>query len=140
MAELKTKVNKASVPKFLGAIKDDQVRKDCKAIAGIMAKATGKKAEMWGPGIVGFGRMTYHGRSRSVEWMEVAFAPRKGVITLYLMAGFVGFDELLKRLGKHSRGKGCLYVKRLADVDVPTLNKLVIAAVKGVRLRAMATA
>lgn len=140
MAELKTKVNKASVSKFLGAIKDDQVRKDCKAIASIMAKATGKKAEMWGTGIVGFGRMTYHGRSRSVEWMEVAFAPRKGVITLYLMAGFVGFDELLKRLGKHSRGKGCLYVKRLDDVDVPTLNKLVIAAVKGVRLRAMATA
>lgn len=136
MAELKTKVNKASVARFLGAIKDDQVRKDCKTIATMMAKATGKQAEMWGPGIVGFGRLTYHGRSRSVEWMEVALAPRKGVITLYLMAGFVGFDELLKRLGKHSRGKGCLYVKRLSDVDVSTLNKLVIASVKQVRLRA----
>lgn len=135
MAEIKTKVNKASVPKFLGAIKDDQVRKDCKAIASMMAKATGKKAEMWGTNIVGFGRMTYHGKSRSVEWMETAFAPRKGVITLYLMAGFTGFDELLKRLGKHSRGKGCLYLKQLSDVSAPTLNKLVIASVKHVRLR-----
>lgn len=135
MAEIKTKVNKASVAKFLGAIKDDQVRKDCKRIAVIMAKATGKKAEMWGTNIVGFGRMTYHGKSRSVEWMEAAFAPRKGVITLYLMAGFTGFDELLKRLGKHSRGKGCLYLKRLSDVDEATLNKLVIASVKQVRMR-----
>jgi len=135
VAEIKTKVNKASVAKFLGAIKDDQVRKDCKRIAVIMAKATGKKAEMWGTNIVGFGRMTYHGKSRSVEWMEAAFAPRKGVITLYLMAGFTGFDELLKRLGKHSRGKGCLYLKRLSDVDEATLNKLVIASVKQVRMR-----
>jgi hypothetical protein len=135
VAEIKTKVNKASVTKFLGAIKDDQVRKDCKRIAVIMAKATGKKAEMWGTNIVGFGRMTYHGKSRSVEWMEAAFAPRKGVITLYLMAGFTGFDELLKRLGKHSRGKGCLYLKRLSDVDEATLNKLVIASVKQVRMR-----
>jgi len=135
LAELKTKVNKASVTKFLGAIKDDQVRKDCKRIAAMMGKATGKKAEMWGTNIVGFGRMTYHGKSRSVEWMEAAFAPRKGVITLYLMAGFTGFDELLKRLGKHDRGKGCLYVKRLSDVDESTLNKLVIASVKQVRMR-----
>jgi hypothetical protein len=136
LAELKTKVSKASVTKFLAGIKDDQVRKDCKAIAVMMKNATGKKAEMWGTSIVGFGRMTYHGKSRSVEWMEAAFAPRKGVITLYLMAGFTGFDELLKRLGKHSRGKGCLYLKRLSDVSVPTLNKLVIASVKHVRLRA----
>ena len=135
MAEIETKVTKASVPKFLGAIKDDQVRKDCKQIAAMMAKATGKKAEMWGSNIVGFGRMTYHGRSRSVDWMEAAFAPRKGQITLYLMSGFVGLAELLKRLGKHSTGKGCLYVTRLSDVDQATLNKVIVASVKQVRMR-----
>lgn len=139
MAEIKTKVNKASVSKFLGAIKDDQVRKDCKRIAVMMKEATGKKAEMWGTNIVGFGRLTYHGRSRSVEWMEAAFAPRKGVITLYLMAGFTGSEELLKRLGKHTRGKGCLYLKQLADVDEAILNKLVVASVKQVRVRSEVT-
>ena len=134
MAEPKTKLTGASVPKFLATIEDAQVRKDCKAIAEIMAKATGKKAEMWGTSIVGFGRLTYRGRSGSTEWMEVAFAPRKGMITLYLTGGLQSFD--LSKLGKHKTGKGCLYIKRLSDVDLPTLKAIVRASVTGARLMA----
>ncbi len=134
MAELKTKRTTASVAKFLDAIADEQVRKDCKAIAGIMRRATGAKAEMWGSSLVGFGRYHYkYASGREADWMEAAFSPRKQNITLYLMTGFMGFEDLLAKLGKHSKAKGCLYIKRLSDVHVPTLTKLVGASVKHVR-------
>jgi hypothetical protein len=109
------------------------VRADCKRIAAIMKKVTGEKAEMWGSSIVGFGRQQYRGRSGTTEWMQVAFSPRKTNITLYMMSGFAGFDDLRAKLGKHSCGKGCLYVKSLADVHVPTLQRLIEASVMRVR-------
>ena len=134
MAELKTKLTKASVASFLAAIDDDQVGADCKRIATIMKKATGAKAEMWGSAIVGFGRYHYKGRSgREGDWMQVGFSPRKNNLTVYLTAGFQGHDALLAKLGKHSKGMGCLYMKRLSDVDVKTLEKLIVASVKRVR-------
>lgn len=141
MTELKTKRTSASVAGFLDAIEDDQIRKDCKTIAGIMRGATGARPEMWGSSLVGFGKYHYtYASGREGDWMEVAFAPRAKNITLYIMSGFAEHAELLKRLGKHSTGKGCLYIKRLSDVHVPTLTKLVNASVKHVRARQKSTA
>jgi hypothetical protein len=128
MAELKTKVNEASVADFLSAIPDAQAREDCRTITGIMQTATKAKPKMWGPSIVGFGehRVVYAG-GREADWMMMGFSPRKQNIVLY---GVHHDDELLAKLGKHSCGKGCLYIKRLEDVHLPTLKKLVITSVK----------
>jgi hypothetical protein len=131
MAELKTTRNDASVDDFLDSIKDEQVRKDCRAIADIMQKAAKAKPQMWGSGIVGFGSRRYkYASGREIDWMLIAFSPRKQNITLYISSGFDGYDELTAKLGKHSCGKGCLYIKRLSDVHLPTLKKLINASVK----------
>lgn len=131
---LKTQPTKASPTAFIDAIEDPQVRADCKRIAAIMHKATGEPAEMWGPGIVGFGRYRYrYPDGREMEWMLTAFAPRKAAITLYLTAGVEPHAGMLAKLGKHAVGKGCLYIKRLDDVHIPTLTKLVTASVKRTR-------
>jgi hypothetical protein len=130
MAELKTKRNDASVDDFLDAIKDEQVRKDCRAIADIMQKATKAKPQMWGSAIVGFGSRRYkYDSGREIDWMLIAFSPRKQNITLYISSGFEGYDELMAKLGKHSCGKGCIYIKRLSDVHLPTLDKLIKGSV-----------
>jgi hypothetical protein len=134
MAELKTKLTDASVTDFLNAIKDEQVRQDCWAIAEIMQKATNAAPKMWGSSIVGFGNAHYkYASGREGDWMQVAFSPRKQNITLYLCSGFEGRDELLAELGKHSCSKGCVYIKRLSDVHLPALKKLVKASVKHMR-------
>lgn len=133
MAELKTKLNDASVDDFLNAIKDEQVRQDCWAIAEMMQKATKAAPKMWGPSIVGFGNHRYkYPNGREMDWMVIAFSPRKQNITLYLATEFEGRDELLAALGSHSCGKSCLYIKRLSDVHLPTLKKLVKASIKHV--------
>ena len=140
MAEAKTKVNDASVEAFLDSIGDDQVRLDCLAIAGIMQQATRAKPRMWGSNIVGFGTRRYkYANGREADWMLIAFSPRKQNITLYVSVGFKGRDELLAALGTHACGKSCVYIKRLSDVHLPTLKKLVIASVKH-GLRAQPTA
>ena len=133
MAEPKTKLTTASVDDFLSTIDSDQVRDDCRTIASIMEKATKAPARMWGTSIVGFGtqRCTY-ASGREAEWMLTAFSPRKQNITLYL-GNLDKQQELLKKLGTHSCGKGCLYIKRLSDVHMPTLTKLVKAAVADMR-------
>jgi uncharacterized protein DUF1801 len=131
MAELKTKRNDASVDDFLNSIKDEQVRTDCRTIAEIMQKATKAKPQMWGSAIVGFGSRRYkYSSGREIDWMLIAFSPRKQNITLYISSGFEGHDELMAQLGKHSCGKGCVYIKRLSDVHLPTLKKLINASVK----------
>ena len=116
---------------FLNLIQDDQARNDCWTIVDIMQKATKSKPQMWGSNIVGFG--TYHYKyasGREADWMLIAFSPRKQNITLYIGAGFEGYDELLAKLGKHGCGKSCLYIKRLSDIHLPTLKKFVAASVK----------
>jgi hypothetical protein len=134
MAELKTKLNDASVEDFLNAIQDEQVRQDCWTIAEMMRNATKAEPKMWGANIVGFGSRRYkYASGREGDWMEVAFSPRKQNITLYLSSGFEGRDELLTQLGKHTRGKGCVYLKRLSDVHLPALKKLIQASVKHAR-------
>lgn len=134
MAELKTKKTAASVSAFLNAIKDDQVRKDCKTVSALMQRATKAKPAMWGSGIVGFGsiRLKY-ASGRELDWMVTAFAPRKGNITLYVLGAYDECEPLLAKLGKHSRGGSCLHIKRLSDVHVPTLTKLIAAGVKHIK-------
>jgi hypothetical protein len=131
MTDLKTKLNDASVADFLNSIKDEQVRKDCWTIVDIMQEATKAKPQMWGTNIVGFGSYHYkYASGREGDWMLTAFSPRKQNITLYLYAGFEGRDELMAQLGKHSCGKACIYIKRLSDVHLPTLKKLIKGSVK----------
>jgi hypothetical protein len=137
MAELQTKKTKASVRSFLNAITDDQKRKDCKTVAAIMQKATKSKPAMWGPAIIGFGKRKYvYPDGREMDWMEAAFSPRKQNITLYITPDFPEYDALMAKLGTHSCGKVCLYIKRLSDVHVPTLAKLIQASVKHGRKKA----
>jgi len=134
MAELKTKQTGASVKQFLNKITDEQRRDDCFAIAKMMEEATGAKPKMWGSSIVGFGSYHYKYESgREGDWMMTGFSPRKNDLTLYLMMGFEKQRELMKQLGKHKTSKSCLYIKRLDDVHVPTLKKLIKESVKELR-------
>jgi hypothetical protein len=130
MAELKTKPNAASVTDYLNAIENDQLREDCWVILKIMQEATHAKPQMWGDSIVGFG--TYHyvyASGREGDWMLIGFSPRKQNITLYIMAGFEQYEELLAGLGKHTHAKSCLYIKRLSVIHLPTLVELIKASV-----------
>jgi hypothetical protein len=141
MAEIKTQVNKASVTKFLSTIKDPQKRADCTAISKLMEKVSKAKPEMWGTAIVGFGRrpITY-ANSKTNEWMIIGFAPRANGIALYGLKSFTmtngglttqkGENDFLLKLGKYKEGGGCLYIKKLADVDVKELEKIVTLAMK----------
>jgi hypothetical protein len=131
MAEPKTKVNEASVAAFVDAIADAQVREDCRVIVEIMQAASKAKPKMWGAGIVGFGEHSQvYASGKVADWMLIGFSPRKQNIALYLMLGSGQNDDLLAELGKHTRGKGCLYIKRLSDIHLPTLKKLVRACVQ----------
>ena len=130
MAELKTSKNKASVTAFLDAIADDQQRKDAKAIHKLMRAASGARAAMWGESIVGYGacRMVYES-GRELDWFLVGFSPRKRNLVLYIMPGFRDYEAVLGRLGKFKHGKSCLYLNKLADVDVDALRELVEGSV-----------
>ena len=135
MAEkMKTTLNKASVSKFLAKVKDPQKRADSQAIVRMMQEITGEKPAMWGPAIVGFGSYHYKYASGREGDMPIAgFSPRKQNLTLYIMAGFERYDELLAKLGKFKTSKACLYIKRLDDVHVPTLKALIRESVKAMR-------
>lgn len=130
-AELKTKLNDASVEDFLNTVSDEQIRADCFEIAKIMKQATKAEPKMWGSSIVGFGSYHYKGASgREGDWMLAGFSPRKQNLTLYIMAGFDRYDQLMKKLGKFSTGKSCLYIKKLADVDKKVLKELISESVQ----------
>jgi hypothetical protein len=131
-AELKTQVNDASVEGFLNAVTDEQKRKDCFEILGLMAQVTKEEPKMWGASIVGFGSYHYKGASgREGDWMLTGFSPRKENLTLYIMGGFDPHQNLLKKLGKHKTSAGgCLYIKKLDDVDTEVLQELVAESVR----------
>jgi hypothetical protein len=132
MAELKTKATKASVSQFINAIEDEGRRKDCKALVTMMTKATKAKPKMWGPAIVGFGDYAYSGSNgKSQQWFMTGFSPRKAALSLYLMGG--KDEKLLAKLGPSSMGAGCLYIKRLDDVDRTALQQLITTSVKRLR-------
>lgn len=130
MAENKTRLTQASVEQYLAAIEDDDRRKDCEALTKLMAKATKHPARMWGTSIVGFGSHHYkYASGREGDICLVGFSSRKGDISIYGTASAPAQEELLARLGKHKTGKGCLYIRKLGDVDVKVLGQLVAAAV-----------
>jgi len=129
--ELKTKVNDASVTKFLEGVADEQKRNESFEILKLMKQVTKEEPKMWGASIVGFGSYHYKGASgREGDWMLTGFSPRKQALTLYLMHGFDAHKDLLKKLGKYETGMGCLYIKTLDDVDRKVLKELVTASVK----------
>ena len=129
--ELKTKLNDASVEDFINTVEDETIRADCFEITKMMKQATKAEPKMWGASIVGFGSYHYKGASgREGDWMLVGFSPRKQNLTVYIMAGFDRYDELMKKLGKFSTGKSCLYIKKLADVDKKVLKELVSESVQ----------
>jgi len=130
-AELKTKVNDASVMEFLNSVTDEQKRNESFEILKLMKQVTKAEPKMWGASIVGFGSYHYKGASgREGDWMLTGFSPRKQALTLYLMHGFDGHADLLNKLGKYKTGMGCLYIKPLDDVDRKVLKELVQASVK----------
>lgn len=135
--ELKTKVNEASVTDFLNSVEDEQKRKDSFEVLKLMKQASKEDAKMWGGSIVGFGSYHYKGASgREGEWMLIGFSPRKQNITLYIMPGFERYPTLMKKLGKYSTGKSCLYIKRLSDVDAGVLKELVTESIKVMKKQA----
>ena len=131
---MKTKPTGASVADFIGAIADAEKREDARAVAALMAEITGAPARMWGASIVGFGRYCYrYASGRKGEFFETGFSPRKRALTLYIMPGFGEYGGLLERLGRHSLGKSCLYIRRLADIDLEVLRELVRLSVQAIR-------
>jgi hypothetical protein len=126
MAELKTKKTTVPVKDFLSSIPEDR-QKDCKIISKLMSDATGAKPKMWGPSIVGFGDYLYtYPDGRTMDWFTMGFSPRKQALTLYIRYGTT--NELLKKLGKYKTGKWCLYIKKLEDVDMDVLKKMIVQA------------
>lgn len=129
MAELKTKEHDGDVEAFLQAVADPARRDDCHALVRLLREVTGEEPRMWGPSIVGFGRYHYvYDSGHSGDSCLAGFSPRKANLTIYLCAGLDRFAPQLARLGKFKAGKGCLYVKRLADIDTAVLREIVAAA------------
>lgn len=131
-AIIKTVETTASVEKFINSVPDEQKRKDSFAIAEMMKKATGADAKMWGSSIIGFGNrvVTSPATGRTVDWLVIGFSPRKANITLYLTTTMHSHPAELKKLGKYKTGGGCLYINKLADVDVKVLKSLIEGAAK----------
>jgi hypothetical protein len=125
MAEMKTKKTEASVETFLASVKNAQRREDARAVTDLMRKITGLKPKMWGPSIIGFGQYAYEYESgRKGEMCSIGLSPRAQALTLYLVPT-AGWDESLKKLGKHKTGKCCLYINKLADVDLAVLEPMI---------------
>ncbi len=130
MAELKTRPTSNSVAEFIGSATLPQQRDDCNTLLTMMSEATGDAPTMWGTSIVGFGKYHYkYASGRSGDWFVVGFSPRKKYFSLYLAGGLSRHAGLLERLGKYTRGKSCLYIKRLSNVDLTVLRELIDAAV-----------
>jgi hypothetical protein len=134
MAENKTKQTEASVEDFLSKIEDEKVRRDSEKISELMRKISGEPPKMWGESIIGFGYRLIKSKSgREVDWLEVGFSPRKQNLTLYLNIGEGWDEDLLSKLGKHKLGMGCLYFKRLSDIDETILAELIEKSIKNIR-------
>lgn len=137
MAELKTQRNNASVIDFIHRVTEEQKRKDSETLLALFEKVTGEKASMWGESIIGFGSYHYKSERSTQEgdWPLTGFSPRKQNLTLYIMRDFEGSDELLDKLGKVKTSKGCIYVKKLDDIHLPLLEKLIVKSVQNMKSR-----
>jgi hypothetical protein len=130
MADLKTKATEVGVGDFIGGLPDERRRDEARALDAVYRRVTGLEPKMWGPSIVGYGSYDYrYDSGRTGTMCKAGFSPRKAALTLYLASSYGDrqreADELFARLGKHSRGKACLYLKRLDQVDTDVLEQLV---------------
>ncbi|MDA1196255.1 MAG: DUF1801 domain-containing protein [Planctomycetota bacterium] len=130
MAARKTQKNHADVDKFLAGVKDEARRADCLTILELMKELSGEPAAMWGKSIIGFGKFRYRGKTGEGDWFPVGFSPRKQDLTLYLHCILEKQTALLEKLGKNKIGKSCLYIKKLEDIHIPTLEKLIKKAIQ----------
>jgi len=129
--ELKTQKNDKDVDAFLATIADKQQQADCIAIRDMMKKVTKEPGAMWGASIVGFGSYRYrYASGREGDWMKIGFSPRNSKTTLYLLGGFENLQDQLDTLGPHDTGKGCLYIKHLADVNHEVLQAIISKSYK----------
>lgn len=134
MASPKTKPQTVSVADFIAAIDDAGKRADAEALSAMMREATGCEPKLWGSSIVGFDQYHYkYASGQEGDWPVVGFAPRKQALVLYLASDLAPFEPLLQKLGKYSTGKGCLYVKRLGDIDEKVLQTLIDTAIAAIR-------
>ncbi|WFL76718.1 DUF1801 domain-containing protein [Altererythrobacter arenosus] len=132
MAEAKTQITDVDPSEFIASVEPERRREEARVVDALFRKITGMKPKMWGPSIIGYGeyRTTYDS-GRDVHWMRTGFSPRKAKLSLYLMGGYCDEaagkrrDALLKKLGKHSTGKSCLYINKLADVDMKVLEEMI---------------
>ncbi|MGB5497405.1 MAG: DUF1801 domain-containing protein [Maribacter sp.] len=126
MSQNKTRPTATSVPSFLESVEDEIQRQDSYTLLGIMKKITAEEPVMWGPSIIGFGSYHYkYDSGREGDMMLTGFSPRKQNLSVYIMAGFAKYEELLKELGKHKTGKSCLYIKRLSEINMDVLTELI---------------
>jgi hypothetical protein len=136
MAEAKTRPTDQSVAAYLDAIDDEGRRKDCTELMTLMKRVTGCAPKMWGTSIVGFDQYHYrYDSGREGDCCILGFSSRKGPISVYIVAGYEGAEDMLAQLGKHKVGKACLYINKLADVKLPVLEKLLVRAVAATRKR-----
>ena len=137
MADPKTRPTDASVDEFIAGVADETRRNDAVAITALMTKVTKQKPVMWGGAIIGFGSTAIaYANGSEMDWPLVAFSPRKANTVLYLsLDGYEKFDDIMARLGKHTSSKSCLYIKKLADVDMKVLTELVKESVKRVKAK-----
>jgi hypothetical protein len=136
MAELKTQPNDGDVDAFLASVENDRRRRDAMAMKEVMCRLSGTEARMWGSSIVGFGEYHYTNASgKRASWMRTGFSPRKQALTLYIMDGFDAYETLLGRLGPHSTGRACLYIKDLEEIDMGALEALIASSLTHVAER-----
>lgn len=131
MAELKTKVNDASVEKFISSVKDEGKIKDSLTLLDLMKKVMKGEPKMWGSSIVGYGTFHYKGKSgREGDWFVTGFSPRKQNMTVYFCLGFKHLEPQLKKLGKFKTSMGCLYFNKLSDIDIKVLKEMLTVTKK----------
>ena len=131
LAKVKTTENSSSVEDFINDVKDEQKRKDSFLLLKLMKNISKEEAKMWGSSIIGFGKLIYQSPTsgREVEWFKIGFSPRKANLTIYLMNLQV-HEASLKKLGKHKRGGGCLYINKLDDIDFKVLEEMMVTTIK----------
>jgi len=132
LTEIKTRETTASVEDFINSVPDEQKRKDSFVILEMMKKASGEKPKMWGSSLIGFGNKRYKSPAtgREVDWLLIGFSPRKANLSLYLTMNIKEHADVLKKLGKHKTGVGCLYINKLEDIDIKVLKGIIAIALK----------
>ena len=136
MAKLKTRPTNQSVDEFIASVENETKRSDCEVLLELMQQLTGESPVMWGDSIVGFGNYHFKYESgRELDWMLAGFSPRKQNLTIYFMGGFKNQELLLEKLGKAKNSVGCLYIKKLADIDMEVLTEMIKLSVETVKER-----